>query len=139
MGTKRPAPAPKTTATPVDRHGLDAALRLFVTTFVVADKRTQIHNRLLAAERRAETLETLPRWIAVRTTPLAEADQSPAGLRARFGELLGVRLDTAGATRTTIAHALELGRGTPSVFVADSGSISLITASSGAPILCSRF
>ncbi|MEO7094454.1 MAG: hypothetical protein ABI175_14460, partial [Polyangiales bacterium] len=116
---------------PLDRHGLAAALKLFVTNFVVADKRTQIHTRLLAAERRLETLETLPRWIAVRTAPLAGADQSPAGLRARFGELLGVRLGEIGATRTTIADALELGRATASVFVADSGNIALITAATG--------
>jgi hypothetical protein len=123
----------------VDRHGLAAALKLFVTTFVVTDKRTQIQTRLLATERRVETLETLPRWIAVRTAPLAGADQSPAGLRARFGDLLGVRLDAAGATRTTIANALDLGRGTASLFVADTGAIALITTPSGAPILCSRF
>ncbi|CAN5828586.1 hypothetical protein BH11MYX3_BH11MYX3_02600 [soil metagenome] len=139
VGTKRPAQAPKGTTTPIDRHGLDAALRLFVTTFVVADKRTQIHTRLLTAERRAETLETLPRWIATRTAPLADADQSPSGLRARFGDLAGVRLDATGAARTTIAHALELGRGTGSVFVADSGTVALITLATGAPILCSRF
>lgn len=124
---------------PVDRHGLAAALRLFVTTFVVADKRTQIHTRLLAGERRLETLETLPRWISVRTAPLAGADQSPAGLRTRFGELLGVHLRDSGASRTTIADALDLGRATSSLFVADSGNIALITAVSGAPILCSRF
>lgn len=110
-----------------------------MTTFVVPDKRTQIHTRLLATDRRAETLETLPRWIATRTSPLADADQSPAGLRARFGELPGVRLDATGASRTTIAHALELGRTTPSVFVADSGAVALITVATGAPILCSRF
>jgi hypothetical protein len=124
---------------PVDRHGLAAALTLFVTNFVVADKRTQIHTRLLAAERRLETLETLPRWISVRTAPLAGADQSPAGLRARFGDLVGVRLGEAGASRVTIADALELGRATPALFIADSGNISMISAASGAPILCSRF
>lgn len=123
----------------VDRHGLAAALRLFVTNFVVVDKRTQIQTRLLAADRRLETLETLPRWISSRTAPLAGADQSPAGLRARFGELLGVRLGEAGASRTTIADALDLGRASPSVYIADSGNIALITAASGAPILCSRF
>lgn len=123
----------------VDRHGLAAALRLFATNFVVADKRTQIQTRLLAAERRLETLETLPRWIAVRTAPLAGADQSPAGLRTRFGELIGVHLREAGASRTTIADALDLGRATSSVFIADSGNIALITVASGAPILCSRF
>jgi hypothetical protein len=123
----------------VDRHALAAALKLFATNFVVADKRTQIHTRLLAAERRLETLETLPRWIAVRTTPLAGADQSPAGLRARFGELIGVHLRDTGASRTTIADALDLGRATCSVFIADSGNIALITIASGAPILCSRF
>jgi len=126
-------------ATPVDRHGLAAALRLFVTNFVVADKRTQIQTRLLAAERRLETLETLPRWIAVRTAPLAGADQSPAGLRARFGELVGVHLRETGASRTTIADALDLGRGASTVFIADSGNIALITVASSAPLLCSRF
>lgn len=124
--------------TAVDRHGLAAALRLFVTTFVVPDKRTQIQTRLLAAERRLETLETLPRWISVRTAPLAGADQSPSGLRARFGELIGVHLRDSGASRTTIADALDAGR-TSSLFVADSGNIALITVASGAPILCSRF
>jgi len=124
---------------PVDRAGLAAALKLFVTTFVVADKRTQVHTRLLATERRLETLETLPRWIATRTTPLAGADQSPAGIRARFGEVVGVYLAEAGASRVTIADALVLGRGTTSLFVADNGNISMISSSSGAPILCSRF
>ncbi|MBL0214109.1 MAG: hypothetical protein IPQ07_09500 [Myxococcales bacterium] len=137
MGTKRSTPGESPQVTPVDRHGLDAALRLFVGGFVVADKRTQIHTRLLAAERRLETLETLPRWIAVRTAPLEGADRSPAGLRTRFGELLGVRLDHLGATRTTIAHALDLGRTTPSLWVGDTGGIAMIT-SAGAPLLCSR-
>lgn len=122
--------------TPVDRHGLAAALKLFAASFVVADKRTQIQTRLLAADRRRETLETLPRWIATRTAPLEGADQSPAGLRARFGELRGVYLAESGASRVTIADALVLGRGAPSLFVADSGSIALITAP---PLLCSRF
>ncbi len=125
--------------TPVDRHGLAAALRLFVTTFVTADKRTQIQTRLLAGERRLETLGTLPRWISVRMAPLAGADQSPAGLRTRFGELLGVHLRESGASRTTIAGALELGRGSSSLFISDSGNIALITVTDGASILCSRF
>jgi hypothetical protein len=123
---------------PIDHHGLGAALRLFVTGFVVEDKRAQIHQRLLAAARRLETLGTLPRWIAVRTAPLEGADRSPAGLRARFGDLLGVHLDTGGACRTTIAGALELGRKRASLFVADTGRLALITAEDGAALLCSR-
>ncbi len=138
MGTKRVVIAPPPVVTPVDRRALDAALRLFVTHFVVEDKRTQIHTRLLAAERRLETLDTLPRWIAVRTAPLAGADRSPDGLRARFGELLGIRLDANAGARTTIAHALELGRTTSSLWIADSGALALITMVSSAPILCSR-
>lgn len=138
MGTKREARPPATEVRPVDPRGVDAALRLFVTTFVVDDKRTQIHKRLLTAERRLETLEALPRWIRTRTAPLAGADQSPTGLHARFGELLGVHLHAAGASRTTIAGALERGRGTPTLFVADSGNLALITRADDAPLLCSR-
>jgi hypothetical protein len=138
VGTKRPPQAPAPTVAAVDRHGLDAALRLFVSAFVVADKRKQVHDRLLTAERRCETLETLPRWIGVRTAPLAGPDRSPAGVRARFGELVGIRLAESGATRTTIAHALELGRGIASLFIGDAGGVALITLADGPAILCSR-
>ena len=132
MGKQREIPRVE----PVDQRALDAALRLFTSTFVVDDKRTQVHKRLLAMERRVETLETLPRWIRTRTAPLEGADQSPAGLRARFGELVGIVVDEQGARRTTIAHALELGRARASLFVADNGSLALITGA--AAILCSR-
>jgi len=139
VGTKRDAkPPPPPAPAPVAPTALDAALRLFVSIFVVPDKRAQIHKRLLTSERRLETLETLPRWLAVGAAPLAGADRSPAGLRARLGELTGIRLAEAGAGRTTIAHALELGRGDASLFIADSGSAALITAAGEPPLLCSR-
>jgi hypothetical protein len=139
VGTKRDARPPAAAVpVPVDHHGLNAALRLFVASFVVEDKRTQIHKRLLASERRLETLTTLPRWLAGRTAPLEGADRSPAGLRARLGDLSGVHLVAGGAARTTIARALELGRGGPSLFIADSGNVALITGDEGAAILCSR-
>lgn len=138
MGTKRTVKDPAPPVTPVDRRALEAAVALFVTTFVVDDKRTQVKNRLLAGDRRAETLETLPRWI-VRGVPLEGADRSPAGLFKRFGELLGVHVAEVGAVRTTIAGALERGRGTPTLFVADSGNVALITVADGSTLLCSRF
>ena len=116
---------------------LDAALRLFVQTFVVKDKRTQIVKRLGTKERRRETLETLPRWLEARHAPLEGADQSPAGLRTRFGELSGVFLDEHGAQRVPIAKALELGRKRPTLFVADNGNVALVTTADAA-LLCSR-
>jgi len=131
-------PAPSIASQPVERQGLDSALRLFVAGFVVADKRGQVHKRLLTAERREETLGTLPRWLAGTTAPLAGAAQSPAGLRSRFGELVGVQIDAAGARRTTIAGALELGRGRASLFVDDRGWVALVTLADGVPLLCSR-
>ena len=124
--------------TRLDQRALDAALRLFTASFVVDDKRTQIHKRLLTAERRAETLETLPRWLAGRTAPLEGADKSPAGLRKRMGELVGVRVAADGAARMTIADALERSRTTASVFIADNGNVALVTQVDAAPILCSR-
>lgn len=138
MGTKRVDKLPTPTVTVVDPRGLDSALRLFVTTFVVADKQGQIHKRLKTAERRLETLETLPRWIRTRSAPLDGMEKSPAGLHARFGELLGVVLGEDGAKRTTIAHALELGRARLSLFIADNGNLAMITAPEVAPLLCSR-
>ncbi len=123
---------------PVERSGLDSALQLFVTRFVIDDKRTQVHKRLFTAERRVETLGTLPRWIAGTTAPLAGADQSPAGLRRRFGDLMGVHLDDDGARRLSIANALELGRGRASLFIGDAGWVALITIEGGVPLLCSR-
>ena len=139
MGSRRDAKPPAPTLERVDPRALDAALRLFVSTFVVADKRAQLHKRLLASARRLETLAALPRWLAGGAAPLAGADRSPAGLRARLGDLTGIRLTEERAGRTTIAHALELGRGTPSLFIADSGSLALITAADQPPLLCSRF
>jgi hypothetical protein len=137
MGKKQePGPAP-TPSQPVERQGLDSALRLFVDRFVIGDKRGQVHKRLLAAERRGETLGTLPRWLTGTTAPLAGRDQSPAGLQLRFGALTGVHLDDGGARRTTIAGALELGRGRLSLFVGDTGRIALITVADGPSILCS--
>jgi hypothetical protein len=137
VGTKRPPRESIATATPVDRRALSAALELFVTMFVVDDKRSQIRTRLLAAERRAETLIALPRWLA-RSVPLEGADRSPAGASSRFGDVLGIYLDEAGASRTTIANALTLGRAQPSLFVADSGNLAVVT-SEGRAVLCSRF
>jgi hypothetical protein len=136
VGKKREVKEPPPTVQAVDPRGLDAALRLFTTTFVVDDKRTQVHKRLLTSERRVETLTTLPRWIRTRQAPLEGADQSPAGLRVRFGELVGIVLDEDGARRTTIAHALELGRDRALLFIADSGNVAMITGTP--PILCSR-
>lgn len=137
MGTKRETRAAPAVVLPIDRTALGAALRLFVTRFVIEDKREQMHKRLFTAERRAETLAVLERWIAGTRTELAGADRSPAGLEARFGPLMGVHLDEAGARRTTIAGALELGRSRASLFVGDSGRIALLTIEGGAPILCS--
>jgi hypothetical protein len=140
MGTRRDArPPPAAAPQVVDPRALDAALRLFASTFVVDDKRAQIHKRLLASERRAETLASLPRWLAVPALPLAGADQSPSGLRARLGDLPGIRIAEDGASRTTIAHALEFGRRAASLFIADSGSVAMITSAEAPPLLCSRF
>ena len=135
MGTKSTfAPA----HTPIDRRALEAALDLFVKTFVVADKRTQLRTRLLATERRDETLTTLPRWLA-RSVPLEGTDRSPAGATKRFGEVLGVHLDAAGAHRTTISNALALGRTNASLFIADNGNFAVVTIADGSALLCSRF
>jgi len=122
----------------LDTRALTAALDLFAKTFVVADKRSQIAKRLATAERRAETLTTLPRWIRTRTAPLEGADQSPAGIRTRFGDLSGVLVTADGALRTTIASALELGKQRASLFIADSGNLALITSVDAAPLLCSK-
>ena len=120
----------------IDARALAAALRLFVTGFVVEDKREQIHRRLLEAARRGETLGTLPRWIAGPVAPLEGKDRSPDGLRARFGELTGVHLREGGAGRTTIAGALEHGRSCTSLFIADTGRLALLTVASGPALLC---
>jgi hypothetical protein len=138
MSKRTDGRTPSFPALPVERHGLDSALKLFVAGFVVEDKRAQIHKRLLTAEGRVETLGTLPRWLAGSPVPLVGADQSPAGLQRRFGEVMGVHLDEIGARRTTIAGALDLGRGRASLFVGDTGWIALITVVGGAPLLCSR-
>ena len=137
MGTKRGTAAPRSIASqPVDRAGVDAALGLFVARFVVEDKRRQVHQRLLTAERRIETLGTLARWLAGRVSPLAGAERSPAGLEARVGELVGVQLDEAGARRLTIAGALERARAQASLFIGDTGRIALLTAAGEPPLLC---
>jgi hypothetical protein len=139
VGTKREVrPPPPAAPQPLDHHALNAALRLFVSSFVVDDKRSQIHKRLLASERRLETLASLPRWISGGTAPLEGADRSPAGLRARLGDITGIRVTEDGASRTTIARALELDRGTASLFIADSGHVAMITVVDGPPLLCSR-
>lgn len=138
MGTKRAgAPPPAAPSQPVDQRALGAALRLFVAGFVVEDKRDQMYKRLLASARRCETIEAVPRWIAVRTTPLEGEDRSPAGLEARFGELSGIQLDEDGAHRTTIAGALARARQRSSLFIGDSGQVALLTLATGTPLLCS--
>jgi hypothetical protein len=123
---------------PVDTRALAAALRLFADRFLVADKRKQVQQRLVTVERRADTLASLDRWLDGAPSPLAGAERSPAGLRARFGEMLGVHLDDDGARRTTIAGALELGRGRTSLFVSDNGRVALLTRADGPPLLCAR-
>ncbi|HEY4180945.1 MAG TPA: hypothetical protein VGM90_29080 [Kofleriaceae bacterium] len=122
----------------IDQRALQAALELFVKTFVVDDKRAQIRNRLLTAERRDETLTALPRWLA-RGVPLEGADRSPAGATKRFGEVLGIQLTATAAQRTTIANALALGRSAASVFIADNGNFAVVTVADGTALLCSRF
>jgi hypothetical protein len=138
VGTKRPARTFAPTFAPVDRRALEAALDLFVKAFVVADKRAQIRARLLTAERRDETLTTLPRWL-VRSVPLEGADRSPDGSSKRFGDVLGVHLDEASAHRTTISNALALGRAKASLFIADNGNLGVVTIADGSAVLCSRF
>ncbi|HEU0036572.1 MAG TPA: hypothetical protein VFQ53_38430 [Kofleriaceae bacterium] len=117
---------------------LASALKLFTAGFVVADKRDQIVKRLATRERRDETLGTLARWITGITAPLAGADQSPAGLRARFGELVGIYLDDAGAQRMSIADALVAGRGKRSLFVSDNGRLAMLTSDAAPTLLCQR-
>lgn len=137
MGTKRETKPAAPMAVPVDRHGLSAALTLFVTRFVIDGKRDQMHKRLLTAERRGETLATVVRWIKGSKAELAGADRSPAGLQARLGEVMGVYLDEDGAKRTTIAGALDLGRSRAAVFIGDTGRVAMILATDGPPVLCS--
>ncbi len=134
MATVSDAPADR----PVDPKALDAALQLFVTAFVVEDKRKQMHDRLRTKDRRAETLEALPRWIGARTEELTGKDKSPAGIGARFGALSGVHLDASGARRVVIARALELGRAGASLWIGDNGRMALITVVGGAPLIISR-
>jgi hypothetical protein len=131
-------PGPPPSPEPVEPRALDAALRLFVAGFIVEDKQAQLHKRLLASARRGETLAALPRWLAVAAAPLEGADLSPVGLRARLGDLVGIRVAEDGVGRTTVARALELGRGVASLFIADSGTAALITARGAPPLLCSR-
>jgi hypothetical protein len=138
VGQKRDPGPPPAAPEPVEPRALDAALRLFVANFVVDDKQAQVHKRLLTAARRGETLATLPRWLAVAAAPLEGADRSPTGLRARLGDLTGIRIAEDGAGRTTIVRALELGRGAAALFIADSGAAALITAPGAPPLLCSR-
>ena len=122
----------------VDARGLDAALTLFTRTFVIEDKRKQMHDRLRTRERRAETLVALPRWLAGRSEPLAGKDKSPAGLAARLGPLVGVYLDEAGARRIPIARTLELARGSkPALWIGDSGRVALVMQADGPPLLLS--
>lgn len=116
---------------------LAPALKTFVAAFVTEDKRKQMHDRLLTKDRRAETLEALPRWISSRTEALAGKDKSPAGITARFGALTGVYVDASGAQRVEIGRALELGRATTSLWIGDNGRIALITVLGGAPLLLS--
>jgi hypothetical protein len=59
--------------------------------------------------------------------PLEGVDRSPAGLRIRLGDLSWIRVAEGGAGSTTVARALELGRGAASLFIADSGTVALIT------------
>lgn len=122
---------------PIDHKALDAALQLFTKAFVTDDKRKQMHDRLLAKDRRGETLEALPRWLRARTEALAGTDKSPAGIAARFGALAGVYLDATGARRVTIGRALELGRTGAALWIGDNGRIALITVAGGAPLLVS--
>lgn len=136
MGTKRSTPAPPPPVQGVDHHALRAALTLFVSRFVIPAKRDQMHARLLTAERRRETLEALPRWLAGRQAPLEGADQSPTGLGARFGELTGILLDPARARRTTIGGTLALVRGEVALFIGDSGRIALMFVGEPPPLLC---
>ena len=137
MGKKREATPVAQVSVPVDRHGLNAALTLFVTRFVIEDKRVQMHQRLFTNERRTETLVAVVRWVQGTKAPLEGADRSPAGLQARFGEVTGVYLDDDGARRTTLSGALDLGRAAASLFIGDTGRIAMITSVDGPPILCS--
>ncbi|MBK9034894.1 MAG: hypothetical protein IPL61_27125 [Myxococcales bacterium] len=138
MGSRRTAPRAPSASAPVDQRGLEAAVQLFTGRFVVAAKQRQIGQRLSTAARRAETLATLARWLGGAPTPLTGADQSPAGLEARFGAMPGVYLDGAGARRTSVAGALELGRGQDALFIGDTGRLALLAQADGPTLLCMR-
>ena len=100
---------PTAPTTPIDPKALAAALALFTSRFVVEDKRDQMHKRLVTAERRAETLVAVERWLHGRHTELEGKDRSPA---------------------------LELGRGRASLFIGDSGRVALLTRADQPPVLC---
>ena len=136
-GVSPRAPAPIAT-TPVAQRGLEAAARLFASKFVVPAKQAQLAQRLATAARRGETLTAQPRWLAGTPTPLAGAEQSPAGLEARVGAQVGIYLDDDGARRTASGAALALGRGHAALFIADSGRLALVFRVDDAPLLSIR-
>lgn len=138
MSPRRAASRPPVAATPVDQRGLEAAVRLFASRFVVADKQAQIAQRLSTAARRGETLAGLPRWLAGAPTPLVGVEQSSAGLEARVGAMTGVYLDADGARRLPIGDALERGRGQAALFIGDTGRLALLMSPAGAPLLSIR-
>lgn len=113
-------------------------MRLFTDRFVVPAKQAQLAQRLATAARRGETLTALPRWLAGAPAPLAGAEQSPAGLEARVGALIGIYLDADGARRTAIGDALALGRGHAALFIADAGRLALVFRADDAPLLSIR-
>ena len=138
MSTRRATPRPPVAAPPIDQRGLEAAVRLFASRFVVADKQAQIAQRLSTAARRRETLAGLTRWLAGSPTPLVGVEQSPAGLEARVGAMTGVYLDADGARRLPIGDALERGRGQAALFIGDTGRLALLMSPAGAPLLSIR-
>ncbi|MEZ4398926.1 MAG: hypothetical protein R3B06_02850 [Kofleriaceae bacterium] len=134
----RRTPTPSRPPTPVDQAGLAAAVRLFGERFVVAAKRKQVEQRLATAARRGETLATLPRWLAGVPTPLVGADQSPAGIAARFGDMPGVVIEGTGARRVGIADAVVRLRDELALWIADTGRVALIARAAAPPLLVLR-
>jgi len=128
---------------PIEDADLEKAIERFIDAFVIKTKQERAGLLLRArSERRDETLQRLPSWVApgLQTELEGNAD-SPQHVQRRFGALRGVLIDYRGARRMTIAGALWMSKvkiGFATLFISDAGSVALLVPETGRSILCVR-
>lgn len=119
---------------PVAPETLRSAVAQFVAAFVRADKRERTTMLLLTRPRdRIATLQGLPRCLLSNVA--TEVRDGLDALALRLGDVPGIVIDHE-STRVTTLRASADSNQWGALFIAADGSVALIFAEIGEPLLC---